>query len=86
MRAYDLYADFLRELEHWQAPVVEPHEFTYLFNRARQRYVEELRKAFEVSQEVTDAMRPLAIVCAQLVADGVAKVVDESVTYADPTE
>ena len=41
---------------------------------------------YPVRVEVTDAMRPLAIVCAQLVADGVAKVVDESVTYADPTE
>ena len=41
---------------------------------------------YPVRVEVTDAMRPLAIVCAQLVADGVAKVVDESVTYADPAE
>lgn len=39
---------------------------------------------YPVRVEVTDAMRPLAMVCAQLVADGVAKVVDEAVTYADP--
>ena len=41
---------------------------------------------YPVRVEVTDAMRPLAIVCAQLVADGVAKVIDEAVTYADPED
>lgn len=39
---------------------------------------------YPVRVEVTDAMRPLAVVCAQLVAEATAKVVDESVTYADP--
>ncbi|ROZ63350.1 N-acetyltransferase [Kocuria soli] len=40
---------------------------------------------YPIRVEVTDAMRPLAVVCAQLVAEGTAKVIDEAVTYADPT-
>ncbi|MDO5618819.1 N-acetyltransferase [Kocuria sp.] len=39
---------------------------------------------YPIRVEVTDAMRPLAVVCAQLVAEGTAKVMDEAVTYADP--
>lgn len=39
---------------------------------------------YPIRVEVTDAMRPLAVVCAQLVAEGTAKVVAESITYADP--
>lgn len=44
-----------------------------------------LAARYPVRVEVTDAMRPLAIVCAQLVADATAKVMDEAVTYADPS-
>lgn len=40
---------------------------------------------YPIRVEVTDAMRPLAVVCAQLVSEGVAKVVDEAITYADPS-
>lgn len=39
---------------------------------------------YPIRVEVTDAMRPLAVVCAQLVAEGTAKVIDEAATYADP--
>ncbi|MDO4255004.1 MAG: N-acetyltransferase [Kocuria sp.] len=40
---------------------------------------------YPIRVEVTDAMHPLAMVCAQLVAEGTAKVTDEAITYADPS-
>lgn len=57
MTAYELYANTLRELEHWQAPVWEPHDFNYRFNDMRQQYVDELKKEFERTQHVTDELR-----------------------------
>jgi hypothetical protein len=59
MKAYDLFAAALRELEHWQAPVWTPGDFTYRFNKARQNYIEELKSSYELTQQVTDAMRPI---------------------------
>jgi hypothetical protein len=57
--AYDLYAASLRELEHWQAPIWTPADFTYRFNKMRQLYVDALKKEYDRTQQVTDAMRPI---------------------------
>lgn len=42
-----------------------------------------LAARYPIRVEVTDAMAPLAMVCARLVAEGGAKIVAEAVTYAD---
>jgi hypothetical protein len=53
------YEGVLYELQKVEAPSFYPDDFFYFLSQARQDVVSELLKAFELTQQVSDALRPL---------------------------